>query len=191
MECAGFAFISIRFHCCLFCFEISFISFPQFVINQYLNFNSNSILLCIMFCCNDGHQWLKSFHISKHKRYNISALSRTHTIWLNFQRDLYFCQTIWTFLNVQTLQIHQFIQNIEILQRKFMVNANKLDVVIKMGTIFSIFPVLMRFFTTNKICQAPLHYFHRKPITCVVMWLDFWFFVVSVLAFLSLDMLIQ
>lgn len=120
---------------------------------------------------------------SKHKCYNISALSRTHTIWLNFQCDLYFCKTFWTFPNVKSRQIHQFIQNIEILQRKFMVDANKLNIVIEIGTIFSIFPVLMRFFATNKIYWAPLHYFRRKPIKFVVMWLDFWLFVFSVLPF--------
>lgn len=83
-------FDSIWFYC-LFRFEISFISFPRFVINQNLNLNSNSILLCIMFGYINGAAMIGIISHSKYKCCNISTLS--YIIRLKYQRFiLHFCQ---------------------------------------------------------------------------------------------------
>lgn len=76
---------------CLFRFEISFISFPRFVINQNMNLNSNSILLCIMFGYINGAAMIGIISHSKYKCCNISTLS--YIIRLKYQRFiLHFCQ---------------------------------------------------------------------------------------------------
>lgn len=83
-------FDSIWFYC-LFRFEISFISFPRFVINQNLNLNSNSILLCIMFGYINGAAMIGIISHSKYKCCNISTLS--YIIRFKYQRFiLHFCQ---------------------------------------------------------------------------------------------------
>lgn len=83
-------FDSIWFYC-LFRFEISFISFPRFVINQNLNLNSNLILLCIMFGYINGAAMIGIISHSKYKCCNISTLS--YIIRLKYQRFiLHFCQ---------------------------------------------------------------------------------------------------
>lgn len=99
-------FDSIWFYC-LFRFEISFISFPRFVINQNLNLNSNSILLCIMFGYINGAAMIGIISHAKYKCHNISTLS--YIIILKFQRFiLHFCQKFNAYYCFELLIVNPF-----------------------------------------------------------------------------------